>query len=126
MFVFVNVGLIQLMNVQKLCTVNLNISRCVQNCNQFDSLAQVEILEQDVSKSSTTASGELCVIISLTTMTQTLPATCSDSGICCTFVLFLHHYWVTNWCTESCECSKGRKQCALLFCYLIHETNENL
>jgi len=43
--------------------------------------AQVEILEQDVSKSTTTASGELCVIITLTAMTPELPATCSDSGI---------------------------------------------
>jgi len=34
----------------------------------------------DVLKSTTTTPGELCVVILLTTATQTLPATCSDLG----------------------------------------------
>jgi len=34
----------------------------------------------DVLKSTTTASGELCVMTVLTIETQTLPATCSDLG----------------------------------------------
>ena len=37
-------------------------------------------LMPDVLRSTTTASGELCVMIGLITETHKLPASCSDSG----------------------------------------------